>query len=145
MSGQNVLVHHGIKGMKWGIRRTPEQLGHAPSKKRKFSIKISRPESEKQTVSKASSEPKKKKNSAKEMSDEELRSIINRIELERKYNSLTAPQQSKGKKIVKDILAKSATSVATKYTTKAMDSMVDALLKSLSGSRSGSGGGGGNP
>lgn len=22
------LYHHGIKGMKWGIRRTPEQLGH---------------------------------------------------------------------------------------------------------------------
>lgn len=26
------LYHHGIKGMKWGIRRTPEQLGHKPTR-----------------------------------------------------------------------------------------------------------------
>lgn len=24
------IYHHGIKGMKWGIRRSPEQLGHHP-------------------------------------------------------------------------------------------------------------------
>lgn len=23
-----VLIHHGVKGMRWGVRRTPEQLGH---------------------------------------------------------------------------------------------------------------------
>lgn len=28
------LEHHGIKGMHWGIRRTPEQLGHKVSKAR---------------------------------------------------------------------------------------------------------------
>ena len=27
------LYHHGIKGMKWGIRRTPQQLGHKPTRK----------------------------------------------------------------------------------------------------------------
>ncbi len=25
------LYHHGILGQRWGVRRTPEQLGHAPS------------------------------------------------------------------------------------------------------------------
>lgn len=28
------LEHHGIKGMKWGVRRTPEQLGHDTTKKK---------------------------------------------------------------------------------------------------------------
>lgn len=22
------IYHYGVKGMKWGVRRTPEQLGH---------------------------------------------------------------------------------------------------------------------
>lgn len=28
----NELYHHGVKGMKWGVRRTPEQLGHRRSR-----------------------------------------------------------------------------------------------------------------
>lgn len=27
------IFHHGIKGMKWGVRRSPEQLGHGPKEK----------------------------------------------------------------------------------------------------------------
>lgn len=30
MTQDEYLEHYGIKGMRWGIRRTPEQLGHKP-------------------------------------------------------------------------------------------------------------------
>lgn len=33
---ENTLSHHGIKGQRWGVRRTPEQLGH---RRRKISNK----------------------------------------------------------------------------------------------------------
>lgn len=141
MNNQNVLAHHGIKGMKWGVRRTPEQLGHTSRKKSsKFSIKISKGEKSKESskFSKSTEEQSKKKK-VKDMSDDDLRRAINRIEMERKYVQLTTPQKSKGRKIVEDILSKSAMNTATKYTTKAMDKMVDSLLKSMGGS---SGGGG---
>lgn len=36
------LEHHGIKGMKWGVRRTPEQLGYKRTKK-KFKVKFESP------------------------------------------------------------------------------------------------------
>lgn len=32
---ENELTHYGIKGMKWGVRRTPAQLGHDLMKKHK--------------------------------------------------------------------------------------------------------------
>lgn len=68
------IAHYGIKGMRWGVRRTPEQLGHT--------------------------EPKK---SIKDMTDEELRKKVSRAELESRYISLTQKKsQSTVKKLLKE-------------------------------------------
>lgn len=32
MNNQEYLMHYGILGMRWGVRRTPEQLGHKVAK-----------------------------------------------------------------------------------------------------------------
>lgn len=79
------LYHHGILGMKWGIRRTPEQLGHAPAN------------------SHGSSGPKKQK--LKDMSDAELTQKIRRLKLEREYKELNESSAIKlGKALVSKVL-----------------------------------------
>lgn len=106
----NELYHYGIKGMKWGIRRTPAQLGHRPAKP---------------TTSQRKSEMKK-------MSDTELRNRINRIQMERQYMQLTAPEVSAGKKFVKDVMINAAKQTVTSYVAKYMNKGVEAVIKEIS-------------
>lgn len=76
--------------------------------------------------------------SVKDMTDDELRSFINRAEMERKYSQLTAAEVSKGRKFVNDVLQNAVKQTATKYTTKAMEAAVEAMLKKMN-SHSGGG------
>lgn len=34
--------HYGVKGMKWGVRRTPEELGHRVTKKEELTFKLTK-------------------------------------------------------------------------------------------------------
>lgn len=102
----NELQHHGIKGMKWGIRRTPAQLGH-PTKK---------------------SSTSQRREEMKKMSDTELRNRINRIQMEKQYMQLTAPDINPGKKFVKDVLTNAAKQTVTSYVAKYMGKGMEALI-----------------
>lgn len=67
------LEHYGVKGMRWGIRRTPEQLGYkSKPKKKKASLLTKMRKSAKKKKKKA----EKKKETEKQESREELREKV---------------------------------------------------------------------
>lgn len=76
----DVLAHHGIKGMHWGIRRSPEELGH-PRTGSKQSSKVERREARKDI--------KDATKRIHSMSDKELMERIGRLTNEKRLMELT--------------------------------------------------------
>ena len=99
------LMHYGKMGMKWGKRNAAR---NAPSKK--------------PAVKKTTTETHESKS---RISDADLKSRINRIEMEQKYAKLTAKQTSPGKKMVMDILSTAFKQTAQAYVTKTMGSVLN--------------------
>lgn len=94
---EDELAHYGKKGMRWGRRK-------------------------KRNSSDGSSEPAKPH--VKSMSDDELKSAINRLKLEKEYNTLTAPQVNAGKKIVLDLLKDVGKQQAKNYINKSLEGLL---------------------
>lgn len=90
------LYHHGVKGQKWGVRRSPEQLGHRTKKQTNRYSDMS-------DDVKAVSELRKKK--PYQMSNAELRKLNERIQLEQQYSNLNPSTVNKGLKAVNKTLA----------------------------------------
>ena len=100
------LQHYGVLGMKWGHRKARSNV--SSNKK---------PKSTKNTTT---SKPKPKpKQTQRELSDEELRNVINRMRLEREYADLQyrASSRAKVESVVRTIgtVATLTTSAMTIY------------------------------
>lgn len=116
----NELYHHGIPGQRWGVRRYQNPDGSLTPAGRKRAAKLVKKYA-KVTGQKIGDKPKEqpKPKTVGEMSDDELRTKTNRMNLEKNYieatrnlASLNPKQVSKGKKIM-DSLSKTASSAAT--------------------------------
>lgn len=119
----NELYHHGIKGMKWGVRRTPAQLGHDTGgvdlQKAKKKVEAANTiVNESQNINRKVSSRKQRKiqkqqvQNAKAMTDQELRERVNRLNMEQQYARLSAEQMSAGKTNVDAMLNRVGTVVA---------------------------------
>lgn len=72
------LMHHGIKGQKWGVRRTPEQLGHAVSNGRQnISSFFANAKANRQAKISAKNKAQLAKYKAKEKAQQEKINVVN--------------------------------------------------------------------
>ena len=94
----NSLYHFGIKGMKWGIRRYQNKDGSLTAAGKKRYNEGEQSSSEKTTSSTSSNRSR----SISELSDTELRTRINRLNLERQYRQLLSEGVSNDTKQVKE-------------------------------------------
>ena len=95
------LQHHGVKGQKWGVRRTPQQLGHETTSgdRRQLSDKelkylkkgvdnvgtqVNNTKTKRYSKNKKANDERIREDLSK-MSDKELKEIVNRLNMEERY------------------------------------------------------------
>lgn len=105
----NELYHHGIKGMKWGIRKkhySKEELTNAKkivdsTKQMNESIRLANQNS----LNRAAKRNKENRMDLSSMTDQELRQQINRELLERQYNDVFNQKKvSRGREFATNML-----------------------------------------
>lgn len=97
----DVLEHYGIKGMRWGVRRSKKEIASDNQSRLEEGKKVT-PSKDAKAAAKAAKKAEKKGVDA--LSNDELKMLNERLGLEKRYESLTfepepAPEISRGRKI----------------------------------------------
>jgi len=125
MENVNTLEHTGVMGMHWGHKKSSGWSAKdntvAKQHVTKSGGKIAKPYVKPATTKITSTGPR--------LTDAQLKSRINRLEMEKKYATLTKKEMSPGMKFVKDMLLNTAKTAVTTYSTKYINKTLEGLLK----------------
>lgn len=129
-----VLSHHGIKGMKWGVRRSERQLSAVRGPKKSSAKKkggLFKAKTKKTVAKSTTQEPKKP--SLSEMSDSDLEKAVRRLNLEKQYRDLNPQKVSLGRRfansVMKDVVKPAAADIGKKLMKVAMTNAINAIAK----------------
>ena len=137
----NELAHHGIKGMRWGVRRYQNKDGSLTKAGRKKMAKLDKEYSK--LIGQNRNRNRNRNRNAEspntrlsKMTDDEIRARINRINLERDYLDLINNQdsinkQSEGKGFIKTVRSDVLKPVAIDLGRQALKSGGVKVLNSL--------------
>ena len=130
-----VLAHHGIKGMKWGVRRTPEQLARASGRPVKEPAGRDKGSAGAKKPAAASTSPSKK--TLSDLSDDELRQRISRLELEKRYKDLekadVKPKSTRWRDFCVNVLETIGKNTLTNIGTQAANHILGEAINKLAG------------
>jgi len=128
-----ILEHAGVKGMRWGVRRSQESLDRAAGRTQAKADKAA-DKADKSRGTKTKEESKTDtKGNVKKMSDADLKSAVSRLQMEKQYSDLTNPQKSNRKtesfikKNAKTVIVGSAVTVAAKIVTSHLEGRTSGL------------------
>lgn len=122
--GKDYLEHYGVKGMRWGVRRTRAQLARA---------RAARQAKKESLDSKIKAERKALAAKRRTLSDGDIESLTKRLNAEKNLKELVDSDVAPGKKATKEILSSSGKKVAKVVVTGAGVYAVQAGLKKAFG------------
>lgn len=146
---ETFLAHHGVKGMKWGVRkkrqsRVDTSAVNELARRKNENIGMLDPSSlgpkksnnpntgmpDPSTVGKSSGGLVRRPNTA-HLTDKQLQDTINRMRLDQQYAELTAPKMSPGKKWLKGLGSKLANNLQDAIAKNASQMLVTSARKYL--------------
>lgn len=120
---ENELLHYGVLGMKWGVKKARKSSNTVDETRRKSNTQNSNTQKSNTQNSNTKQQSKKfvtKKQKQKQimedlnsMSDKELRERLNRMQMEQQYIRMMTPEKSAAKKQVEQFLINEGKNIAS--------------------------------